>query len=115
MVRMDNILGFGYEFPEGKVQGYKFKDKYFDIAARGNSYGDTGFIKEYQQDLNDKDLDIIRNYPYALAGYDFDKKDLKDYFSQFVWYNPVGKNVKIDPSFNNIIKAVDEIKAKRKK
>ena len=41
--------------------------------------------------------------------------DLKDYFSQFVWYNPVGKNVKIDPSFNNIIKAVDEIKAKRKK
>ena len=115
MVRMDNILGFGYEFPEGKVQGYKFKDKYFDIAARGNSYGDTGFIKEYQQDLNDKDLDIIRNYPYALAGYDFDKKDLKDYFSQFIWYSPVSKNVKIDSDSNNIIKAVDEINTKRKK
>lgn len=115
MVRMDNILGFEYEYPEGKVQGYKFKDKYFDIVARGNSYGDIGFIKEYQQDLNDKDLDIICNYPYALAGYDFARKDLKDYFSQFIWYTPVSKNVKIDSIYNNIIKAVDEVKAKRKK
>ena len=115
MTRMDNVLGFEYQFPEGKVQGYKFKDKYFEIVARGNGYGDTDFIKDYQQGLNDKDLDIIRNYPYAFAGYDFAKKDLKDYFSQFIWYTPVGKNVKIDPNFNNIIKAVDEIKAKRKK
>ena len=115
MTRMDNILGFEYQFPEGKVQGYKFKDKYFEIVARGNGYGDTDFIKDYQQGLNDKDLDIIRNYPYALAGYDFAKKELKDYFSQFIWYSPVSKNVKIDSNYNIIIKAVDEIKAKRKK
>ena len=99
MTRMDNILGFEYEYPEGKVQGYKFKDKYFEIL----------------REVAYKDLDIVRNYPYAFAGYDFAKQDLKDYFSQFIWYSPVGKNVKIDPSFNNIIKAVDEIKAKRKK
>ena len=114
MVRMDNILGFDYEFPEGKVQGYKFKDNYF-TTLRETVYDDYSNIIGSLKDLNDKDLDIVRNYPYAFAGYDFAKKDLKDYFSQFIWYSPVGKNVKIDPSFNNIIKAVDEIKAKRKK
>ena len=114
MSRMDNILGFEYEYPEGKVQGYKFKDKYFEIL-REVAYSDYPEIVDSLKDLSDKDLDIVRNYPYAFAGYDFAKKDLKDYFSQFIWYSPVGKNVKIDPSFNNIIKAVDEIKAKRKK
>ena len=114
MVRMDNILGFEYEFPEGKIQGYKFKDDYFTIL-RETVYDDYSDIVASLKDLKDKDLDIVRNYPYAFAGYDFARKDLKDYFLQFVWYNPVGKNVKIDSSFNNIIKAVDEIKAKRKK
>ena len=114
MTRMDNILGFDYEFPEGKIQGYKFKDDYF-TTLRETIYDDYPNIVSSLKDLKDKDLDIIRNYPYAFAGYDFAKKDLKDYFSQFIWYTPVGKNVKIDPSFNNIIKAVDEIKAKRKK
>ena len=114
MTRMDNILGFDYEFPEGKIQGYKFKDDYF-TTLRETVYDDYSNIIGSLKDLNDKDLDIVRNYPYAFAGYDFARKDLKDYFSQFVWYNPIGKNVKIDPNFNNIIKAVDEIKAKRKK
>ena len=114
MTRMDNILGFDYEFPEGKIQGYKFKDDYF-TTLRETIYDDYPNIVSSLKDLKDKDLDIIRNYPYAFAGYDFTKKDLKDYFSQFIWYTPVGKNVKIDPNFNNIIKAVDEIKAKRKK
>ncbi|WP_147369346.1 YARHG domain-containing protein [Fusobacterium polymorphum] len=114
MTRMDNILGFDYEFPEGKIQGYKFKDDYF-TTLRETVYDDYSSIIGSLKDLNNKDLDIVRNYPYAFAGYDFAKKDLKDYFSQFIWYSPVGKNVKIDPNFNNIIKAVDEIKAKRKK
>ena len=114
MTRMDNILGFDYEFPEGKIQGYKFKDDYF-TTLRETIYDDYPNIVSSLKDLKDKELDIIRNYPYAFAGYDFAKKDLKDYFSQFIWYTPVGKNVKIDPNFNNIIKAVDEIKAKRKK
>ncbi|WP_147388359.1 YARHG domain-containing protein [Fusobacterium polymorphum] len=112
--RIDNVLGFDYEFPEGKVQGYKFKDDYF-TTLRETVYDDYSNIIGSLKDLNDKDLDIVRNYPYAFAGYDFAKKDLKDYFSQFIWYSPVGKNVKIDPNFNNIIKAVDEIKTKRKK
>ena len=114
MTRMDNILGFEYQFPEGKVQGYKFKDKYFEIL-REVAYSNYPEIVDSLKDLSDKDLDIVRNYPYAFAGYDFARKDLKDYFSQFIWYNPIGKNIKIDPNFNNIIKAVDEIKTKRKK
>ena len=114
MVRMDNILGFDYEYPEGTVQGYKFKDDYFG-TVRNEMYSNYSDIVISLKSLNDKDLDIIRNYPYALAGYDFARKDLKDYFSQFIWYSPIGKNVKIDPNFNNIVKAIDEIKAKRKK
>ena len=114
MVRMDNILGFDYEYPEGTVQGYKFKDDYFG-TVRNEMYSNYSDIVISLKSLNDKDLDIIRNYPYALAGYDFARKDLKDYFSQFIWYSPIGKNVRIDPNFNNIIKAVDEIKTKRKK
>ena len=114
MVRMDNILGFDYEYPEGTIQGYKFKDEYFE-TVRNEMYSNYSDIVISLKSLNDKDLDIIRNYPYALAGYDFARKDLKDYFSQFIWYSPIGKNVKIDPNFNNIVKAIDEIKAKRKK
>ena len=114
MVRMDNILGFDYEYPEGTIQGYKFKDEYFG-TVRNEMYSNYSDIVISLKSLNDKDLDIIRNYPYALAGYDFARKDLKDYFSQFIWYSPIGKNVKIDPNFNNIVKAIDEIKAKRKK
>ena len=114
MTRMDNILGFEYGYPEGKVQGYKFKDRYFEIL-REVAYSDYSEIVDSLKDLNDKDLDIVRNYPYAFAGYDFARKDLKDYFSQFIWYSPVSKNVKIDSNLYNIVKAVDEIKAKRKK
>ena len=114
MTNMDNILGFEYEYPEGKVQGYKFKDKYFEIL-REVAYSDYPEIVDSLKDLSDKDLDIVRNYPYAFAGYDFARKDLKDYFSQFIWYSPVSKNVKIDSNLYNIVKAVDEVKEKRYK
>ena len=114
MIRMDNILGFEYGYPEGKVQGYKFKDKYFEIL-REVAYSNHSEIVDSLKNLSDKDLDIVRNYPYALAGYDFARKDLKSYFSQFIWYSPVSKNVKIDPSLDNIAEAVDEIREKRYK
>ena len=114
MTRMDNILGFDYEFPEGKIQGYKFKDDYF-TTLRETIYDDYPNIVSSLKDLKDKDLDIIRNYPYAFAGYDFARKDLKDYFSEFIWYRPISKNVKISPDYNNLIKAIDNIKASRKK
>ena len=114
MTRMDNILGFEYGYPEGKVQGYKFKDKYFEIL-REVAYSNYSEIVDSLKNLSDKDLDIIRNYPYAFAGYNFTRKDLKSYFSQFIWYSPISKNVKIDPNLDNIAKAVDEVREKRYK
>ena len=52
----------------------------------------------YNQDIyirNDEELRILRNYPYAAAGYDFSDPELKKYFSQFFWYIPVSKDVKV--------------------
>ncbi len=114
-IDMTIIPGFYYEFPEGTVQGYKFKDKYFEFMAYIINYSEEKDLINSLKKFNNKELDIIRNYPYALAGYDFAREDLKKYFSQFFWYNPVGKNVEIAPLYNRIVKAVDKVKAKRKK
>ena len=86
MTRMDNILGFEYEYPEGTVQGYKFKDKYFEILRE-----------------------------VAFSNYSEIIDSLKDYFSQFIWYSPVSKNVQINPNLSNIVEAVDEVREKRYK
>ncbi|WP_022819023.1 YARHG domain-containing protein [Fusobacterium russii] len=113
MTRVTSILGVGYDFPEGKIQGYKFKDKYFDIIKGGE------IEVQDLEGLSDKELDIIRNYPYALSGYAFDRKDLNDYFSQFFWYSPVGKNVKFDEYYSyilkNISRVINEIRTNKKK
>ncbi len=102
--RFDNILGMSYLFPEEDVQGYKFKDNLLEAAVYANE-------KELRE-LSDKELDIVRNYPYAVAGYEFSKKELKDYYSKFFWYAPVGKNVKI-VDINDLIKTVDKIKKEK--
>ena len=113
MTRIDNIPGFDYEFPAGKVQGYRFKDGdyMFDTSLASLLNSDADDLKG----LSNLQLDILRNYPYAIAGYDFARKDLKDYFSEFIWYRPVSKNVKINPNYNDLIKTIDKIKANRKK
>ena len=113
MTRIDNIPGFDYEFPAGKVQGYRFKDGdyMFDTSLASLLNSDADDLKG----LSNLQLDILRNYPYAIAGYDFARKDLKDYFSEFIWYRPTSKNVKINPNYNDLIKTIDKIKANRKK
>ena len=113
MVRIDNIPGFDFEFPAGKVQGYRFKEGDYKFNDSFNTLlnSDDNDLKN----LSDLQLDILRNYPYAIAGYDFARKDLKDYYSEFIWYRPVSKNVKINPNYNDLIKSIDKIKANRKK
>lgn len=70
--------------------------------------------EEQLKELSDKELEILRNYPFALEGYDFSRKDLKDYFSQFIWYYPIGKNVK-EYIYPDVTKVVDKIMKERKK
>ena len=113
MIRVDNIAVLSSHYPREEIQGYKFGDEeYFNILYALFCYLD---IEGPLKDLNDQDLDMIRNYLYAFAGYDFPKKELKEYFSQFIWYRPVSKNVKFDRTSNKILKTIDKIKAKRKK
>ena len=70
--------------------------------------------EEQLKELSDKELEILRNYPFALSGYDFSRKDLKDYFSQFIWYYPIGKNVK-EYIYPDVTKVVDKIIKERQK
>lgn len=70
--------------------------------------------EEQLKELSDKELEILRNYPFALEGYDFSRKDLKDYFSQFIWYYPIGKNVK-EYIYPDVTKVVDKIIKERQK
>lgn len=103
---INNVLAFEYEFPKGNIGGHKFKDKYFELMSTISCRN----IIEKLKGLKKEELDIIYNYPYALAGFDFTRKDLKDYFTQFIWYSPVSKNVKIDKSYNDFMKAVKKVK-----
>lgn len=43
--------------------------------------------------LSKEDLRIMRNWIFARHGYIFKSNDLKEYFSQFNWYEPKYSNV----------------------
>jgi hypothetical protein len=44
---------------------------------------------ECLHDLTVEELRIMRNFFYARQGLAFKSKDLTDYFSQFIWYDPI--------------------------
>ena len=103
-------LKSNYIFPEKTNKGFKFRDDLTSMAYNAE-YLESEELKE----LSDKDLRIMRNYPYAFAGYDFSDKELKDYFSKFLWYIPIGKDVKLSDYEYDIVKAVDKVIESRKK
>lgn len=74
---------------------------------------DEEFYRGDLETLTNTELEFLRNYPYAFAGYDFSRKDLKAYFSQFVWYLPLEKNVQIKGE-REVISVVDDILKKRR-
>lgn len=45
--------------------------------------------------LTKTELRLLKNEIYARRGYTFSSKDLKDHFSRFSWYKPLGDNSKI--------------------
>ena len=97
-------------FPEKTEKGFKYKDDLTHAA-----YYAEYLMEDEVKKLTDDDLKIMRNYPYAVAGYDFSDKKLKDYFAKLLWYIPTGKDVKLNNHEYDIIKAMDKIINSRKK
>lgn len=75
------------------------------------------FDEENVTDFSKKDLQIIRNFPYAIRGYNFKTNMLKDFYSQFFWYQPDDSlqlsNIKLSEAEENFIKKI--VKAESKK
>ena len=132
---MEEIKNTATYYPFEKTEkGYVFTDDNFDYTRWICCYVTESYSKEkygtyenYEAELklskeqeeqlkklSDKELEILRNYPFALEGYDFSRKDLRDYFSQFIWYYPIGKNVK-GYFYPEVTKVVDKIIQERKK
>ena len=97
-------LNGNYSFPEKTEKGFKYRDE-LTKAAYTSEYLTPDELKE----LSNEDLKIMKNYPYAVAGYDFSDKKLKDYFSKFLWYIPIRKNVELTKDDYEIINNVDKI------
>ena len=94
-----------------KNSKYILHDKLTELLLR-MQMEDREFYREDLEKLTENELEILRNYPYAFAGYDFSRKDLKAYFSQFVWYLPLGTKVPIKKE-EEVISVVDNIKKGR--
>jgi len=103
LVEISHLNG-NHIFPEKTEKGYKYRDD-LTKAAYSAEYLTADELKE----LTNEDLKIMKNYPYAVAGYDFSDKKLKDYFSKFLWYIPIGKNVKLTKDDYEVINNVDKI------
>ena len=97
-------LNGNYYFPEKTEKGYKYRDNLTKVA-----YSAGYLTADELKELTNEDLKIMRNYPYAVAGYDFSDKKLKDYFSKFLWYIPIGKNVELTKDDYEVINNVDKI------
>ncbi|PLX08644.1 MAG: hypothetical protein C0596_07260 [Marinilabiliales bacterium] len=54
---------------------------------------DNLLTNEDLDSLNSVDLLLLRNDIFAKHGYSFKTKPLRDYYSQFEWYNPEYDNV----------------------
>ena len=56
-----------------------------------------------------------KNFPFAVHGYEFSRKDLKDYFSKFFWYYPKGKADVPGYEYETRTRIINEILEKGKK
>lgn len=102
-------LNGNYIFPEKTEKNLKFKD-----SLTQKVYSVKFLTADELKKITDKDLKIMRNYFYAVAGYDFSDKKLKDYFSKFLWYVPIGKDVELNEYEFEIIKNVNKVINDRK-
>ena len=67
-------------------------------------------------ELSKRDLKIVRNFPYAIRGYDFKTNMLKDFYSKFFWYQPDPSlklsDIKLSEKEEAFIKKVLRVEAK---
>lgn len=72
-----------------------------------------------EEDLKGKtpeELQIMRNYIYAVHGYDFHKPEIMEVFLQYPWYEPKYKDVEdVKPFLNSVEKYNIEFIRKREK
>lgn len=88
---------------------YGYYDFPYEIITRKLTMSDL-------RGLDCEDLRILRNAIYAYHGYIFTSKDLKRYFSQFAWYDPITSNQnRVYSSFSKIEKYNIELIQKRER
>lgn len=77
------------------------------------SVDDLDFAK-----LNNEELRLLRNFPYAWEGYAFKSADLDKYFRKFNWYVPIPDKsidqIKISSEMMRMVEKIKKIEAERK-
>ncbi len=101
---VDNVFSVGF-LPEKNTK-YVYKDNITKIYS-----SITGNCDIYK--LSDKDIKILRNYPFAKLGYDFSNQELKSYFSKFFWYSPMYKTIELDSWDNDIVSFISGVEESR--
>lgn len=70
-------------------------------------------------ELSDKQLRILRNFFYARKGLEFQSSDLRKYFGQFIWYDPVpglkAEGIKLEEWEHETIRAIMKEEERRRK
>ena len=103
----------GYVGADEVIDGHIFSDRLMKIGWNLDfRYPEA--IAEAEK-LTDFELEIIKNFPFAVHGYEFSRKDLKDYFSKFFWYYPKGKADVPGYEYETRTRIINEILEKRKK
>ena len=79
-----------------KTEAKCFKDDEMTNFSRAVYLNPRNDIDETQfKNLNRTQLKLLRNYYFALAGYEFQDKTVKNFYNKFFWYKP-NPNVKTE-------------------
>ncbi len=86
--------------------------RYFTLAVEGGNNAEE--FKEFTS----RDFKYLRNYIFALRGYDFRDQELKKFYSQFFWYKPDKKlrieDVKLTKAQSDFLRELKAIEAKKR-
>ncbi|MEZ5307865.1 MAG: YARHG domain-containing protein [Pyrinomonadaceae bacterium] len=76
-----------------------------------------GTTKEDLAQLSEQDLRLIRNFYYAVRGYQFKSDDLKSFYTKFFWYKPVeglaAESIELTPAEEKFVRLVMSAEAEK--